>query len=359
MKKRSIKILGGGISGLTAAIVLGKAGYDVEVYENKKYCGKATNDFQFLANWFANKDILDYLKNKIGIKLDFYVNPRNFIEFYGPSLKKYTGRGREPIMYLVKRGKNKDSIDSSLKRQAKELGVKIRYNSTIPKSKADIVAIGVGKPSALTMGVKFKLKHPSKEVVILDNDLFGGWYGYLVSHKGVGEIVSCTPPGINDAEERLNNTIRIFEKLLNFKVCRISSRFSAIAVMDYVNRGFNGKQYIVGEAAGFQDAFAGFGMYYAFTSGYLAAQSIITGKDYDKMWKKDFLNKLKVSHRNRRLYGCLSNNLLNDLIDDLSKKKSFLKRVMHSSDFRIILRKAYDNGLKYFLSNLFTLKLKK
>ncbi len=44
----TIKILGGGISGLTAAINLKCAGIDVEVYERKRFCGKRTGDFQFL-----------------------------------------------------------------------------------------------------------------------------------------------------------------------------------------------------------------------------------------------------------------------------------------------------------------------
>jgi flavin-dependent dehydrogenase len=44
---KTIKILGGGISGLTAAINLKYAGLDVEVHERKSFCGKHTHDFQF------------------------------------------------------------------------------------------------------------------------------------------------------------------------------------------------------------------------------------------------------------------------------------------------------------------------
>src|ERR1041385_4213426 len=42
----------------------------------------------------------------------------------------------------------------------------------------------------------------------------------------------------------------------------------------------NGARYL-GEAAGFQDYLFGLGIRYALTSGYLAARSIIEGRDFD------------------------------------------------------------------------------
>ena len=43
---------------------------------------------------------------------------------------------------------------------------------------------------------------------------------------------------------------------------------------------------LVGEAAGFQDLFLGFGMKYAFLSGYIAAKSIIEEKNYDGLMER-------------------------------------------------------------------------
>ncbi len=62
----------------------------------------------------------------------------------------------------------------------------------------------------------------------------------------------------------------------------------------------DGKIY-TGEAAGFQDAFLGFGMKYAFLSGYFAAKSIIENISYDELWKNSFLKELKAS-LNRRFF---------------------------------------------------------
>ena len=48
-------------------------------------------------------------------------------------------------------------------------------------------------------------------------------------------------------------------------------------------------QYFIGEAAGFQDCLAGFGMIYAFKSGFLVARSIIEDLDYESLLKRDVL----------------------------------------------------------------------
>jgi flavin-dependent dehydrogenase len=55
-----------------------------------------------------------------------------------------------------------------------------------------------------------------------------------------------------------------------------------------------GRVYYVGEAAGFQDPFRGFGMNYALESGYLAAKALLEGKDYDRMWKEQFKSRIKT-----------------------------------------------------------------
>ena len=51
MEKGVIKILGAGISGMSAAINLRKLGYEVKVYDIKNAPGKTTGDYQFLENW--------------------------------------------------------------------------------------------------------------------------------------------------------------------------------------------------------------------------------------------------------------------------------------------------------------------
>ncbi len=186
---KAIRILGGGISGLTAAINLKKLGIDVEVYERKNRCGKLTNDFQFLENWTFEEDALDFLKS-ININTDFYKKPVKSVELLSPNLAKYKGRSKEVLMYLVKRGCAKESVDSSLERQAKKMGVKLVYNSKFKETEADIIATGIKSASVMAAGVKFRLKHPDKSVVLLDNNLSLNWYSYFIANDGVGEILT-------------------------------------------------------------------------------------------------------------------------------------------------------------------------
>ena len=98
-----VKILGGGISGLTAAINLHKSGFNVEVHERKDHCGKDTNDFQFLENWIFDEGVIDFLHN-INIETDFYLKSWYILEVLSPSLREYIGRSVKPFMYLVERG---------------------------------------------------------------------------------------------------------------------------------------------------------------------------------------------------------------------------------------------------------------
>ncbi len=58
----------------------------------------------------------------------------------------------------------------------------------------------------------------------------------------------------------------------------------------------------VGEAAGLQDFLFGFGMRFAFASGYIAAQSVIYSKDYKRIADKHFGQRLRAGIVNRWLW---------------------------------------------------------
>lgn len=69
-----IKILGAGISGLSAAINLAKAGYEVEMFESRGDSGaRFKGDLQGLENWSSKKDVLKDLK-AMNLKLNFDYN---------------------------------------------------------------------------------------------------------------------------------------------------------------------------------------------------------------------------------------------------------------------------------------------
>jgi len=343
----TIRILGGGISGLTAALNLKKAGISVEVHERESYCGKHTNDFQFLENWTSNEDVLESL-GAMNVATEFYMKPWHSQEFLSPTLRKYIGTSNKPLMYLVKRGKIRDSIDESLERQVKESKIRIIYNSNLKHHDADIIATGLKKPSFVVTGIKFKFNHPDRSIVLLDNFLSRGCYSYFIVNDNTGEIACANPTGLKNFKERLDLTIKKFEKVLNKRIDKVEERFAAVISFGFLKRSKVNGQYYVGEAAGFQDHLAGFGMVYAFESGYYAAKSIIENVDYDSLWRGGFLRQLKISSKNRALYERLSNDDFERIIDILNSKNPIIRHFRGGNDLQFIMRRLYNHSISFF-----------
>ena len=64
MTDQAINILGAGLSGLSAAIVLANAGKEVHVFEVRKDSGaRFDGDFQGIENWTSSPDFFDEMKS--------------------------------------------------------------------------------------------------------------------------------------------------------------------------------------------------------------------------------------------------------------------------------------------------------
>ena len=348
---RAIKILGGGISGLTAAINLKNAGWDVEVHERKNYCGKHTRDFQFLENWTSDENVLEFLK-RMNIDVNFYVKPVKKVQIFSPTFKEYDGYSENPLMYLVKRGPQEKSIDQSLEKQALHQGVKVIYDTKLKKNEADIMAIGIKKPNIVTLGVLFKLDMEDKAALILDNSLSPQHYSYFIVDQGVGEIACVRPfAEAKNIKKYLRKTISRFENFFGIEVEQ-SEEFSAVGSFNFLRKAKIKHQYNIGEAAGFQDCFLGFGMVYAFKSGFLAAKSIIGREDFDELWKKDFLKQLLVAEKNRRLFDAFTNDHYEKIVELLNSRNPIIRKLLGGNDLRMIMKKIYNNPISFFLRYL-------
>jgi flavin-dependent dehydrogenase len=348
---KSIKILGGGISGLTAAINLKRAGVDVEVHERKKFCGKHTHDFQFLENWTFDKDALAILQD-LNINTDFYIKPWHSLEFISPSLNKCLKRSSQPLMYLVKRGPMVDSIDHTLQKQATEAGIPIRYRSKLSTDEADIIATGKKEPTFIVSGITFPFDHPDKAITLFDDRLSLGIYSYFIVNDNIGEIASINPADSKAHKVRFDLTVKRFEEILNFKVTAITYRFAAPGSLYFLENARINNQCLIGEAAGFQDCLAGFGMMYALKSGYHAAQSIIRNDNYDRLWQADMRRPMEVSRTNRFLFERLSNDGYDKLVKMLDSQNSAIVKLLGGEDLQHILKKLYNHSLSYFLRPL-------
>lgn len=347
----TVRILGGGLSGLTAAINLRRAGVEVEVHERKRFCGKHTNDFQFLENWTFEDDALAILQN-LNIQTNFYIKPFHSLELISPSLKKCLKRSSRPLMYLVKRGSREDSIDHALQKQAKDANIPIILKSKLNADDADIIATGIKEPTFIVTGITFPFDHPDKAITLLDDRLSLGMYSYFVVNDNVGQITTINPADRKDHKARFDLAVKRFEEILNSKVTTITYRFAAPGSLYFLKQAKLNNQYLIGEAAGFQDCLAGFGMMYALKSGYHAAQSMIRNDDYDHLWQADMLKPMEVSRTNRFLFERLSNDGYEKLVKMLDSQNSAIVKLLGGEDLQYILKKIYNHSLSYFLRPL-------
>jgi flavin-dependent dehydrogenase len=301
MFMKDITILGAGLSGLTAAINLAKRGYRVDVYERKEDVGmRFHGDIQGLENWSEKEDILEQLR-EMNINIDFDCDPFSKVTLTNCSkIKKVSSK--RPLFYLVKRGSFSGTLDHSLKLQALRTGVNIHFQRTILPTEANVVATGPipGKVFGGVRGIIFKTNLEDVAIVAFNERLAFKGYSYLLVTKGYGCMASVVRRDeMSRAKDYFEKTTEFFVKQFNLDT-RQSKEIGGVGSFSLRNIQ-KGTAMYVGEAAGLQDFLWGFGMRYAITSGYLAAQSIINDADYEKTVRRHFRNKLKAGVVNKYL----------------------------------------------------------
>ncbi|HML05785.1 MAG TPA: NAD(P)-binding protein [Methanobacterium sp.] len=298
---KGIKISGAGPSGLSAAINLAKAGYEVDVYErNKDVGGRFYGDLQGLENWSKKEDILDEFK-KMNLDLNFDCHP--FYKITATNSVKFNevNVSNKPLYYLVKRGNISGSLDLMLKEQAQDAGVNFHFEQTT--SDADIVATGPISENTVGVvkGITFKTDLEDTATILFNDEAAFKGYSYLLVTKGHGCMSTVLLDKLNLANSCFERTKEIFSNLYKFNI-ENPQKCGGVGCFTLNKRLKEANSLFVGESAGLQDLFLGFGLRYAINSGFFAARSIIDGKDYEKMIKSNFEDKLKAGLVNRYLW---------------------------------------------------------
>lgn len=351
--KKEIKIIGAGPSGLTAAINLAKAGFKVEVFEKNDTVGKRFHgDYQGIENWIYNQDSLEYIRN-INLEINFPYYPINQLNAIGPNLKVYPIKFERSFVYLVRRGTEKDTLDQNLYHQALRAGVKFFFNS--PKDHrefGDIVAQGYFPDQVidgLVVGYNFDTNAKTQYWIIVDDSVAPDGYGYCFIVNGKATLAVCIFRDFANGKKYLNKAEEVFRKIIDFQIN--DKKFFSGTSNGFLPKTaiFNNRLYI-GEAGGFIDGLWGFGIKYALITGYLAAQSIIENKNYDWLWKKIILPKLKASIVNRWYYQLMTNWVYSIVLKKLENSKNPLTLLRKSFDFSLIHQIGYP-WAKLFLRN--------
>jgi len=343
----NISILGAGPAGLSAAISLAKAGYEVDVFERNQDVGrKFYGDLQGLENWSEKEDILDELQ-RMGLDTNFDLHPFSRLMTTN-SLKTRNVATKRPLFYLIKRGTVPGALDLGLKKQAENEGVDIHFEESIPDEDADIVATGSCHENVVGMvqGISFKTDLKDTAVMLFNDQAGFRGYAYLLVTEGQGCLGTVVLEKVQNASQCLTRAKKILENMFQFKI-QDASPCVGVGSFSLKNKFRQGETLYVGEAAGLQDFLWGFGLRYALKSGYLAAQCIIKGEDYKKDYEKAvqdrFAGKLKAGLVNRYLWEMTGNGNYDVVINNSQR---IIDNLLWITNYNIVHRILYPMALR-------------
>ncbi|MEM5812508.1 MAG: NAD(P)-binding protein, partial [Candidatus Aenigmatarchaeota archaeon] len=306
----TVTILGGGISGLSCAINLGKAGIRNVVYEKEKAIG-SKHDYHISAirNYDLKKDAIEELRD-FGVSL----KPSNSVKKVYRLSPNFCSvlYSEKPVFYLFKRGSARDSIESQLFSQlTKNTEVYLGFNGNLSP---DVIASGAKRADVFGFGYVFKgLNMENAVYIFYDNRYAPGGYVCVLPSGKEGFVLSVIfkKEYFKRAKSLLNSAI--LENRVLSGMTDGAERLNVFSCYSSLNSNRK-KTICIGEAGGFQDASKGFGIRYAIISGCLAAKSIIEGKDFSRLC--EFLRKEFKENKKFRMFA---NRATNDDYDRMVK----------------------------------------
>lgn len=306
-ESQSIQIAGAGPAGLSAAITLARSGQKVIVHEANNEVGHRFGcDLQGLENWSTHQDVLSWMGEQ-GLSTDFSHLPcRHGIAFDAWD-ESYQIGSADPLFYMVERGPGDGTLDTALLKQALAEGVEIRLGSRLSSMQGPgILATGPRAADAIAVGYHFETSMENGFWVILDNSLAPQGYSYLLVLNGRGTIKSCMFRDFKKESIYVERTVDTFKRLLNVDMKNQKSHGGA-ANFYFPPRAVSGTYPMTGEHAGFQDCLWGFGIRIAMQSGILAANCMLQGTDFNKVWRRQWAARQRKSMVNRIFYSSLGN----------------------------------------------------
>ena len=297
-----INVLGAGVSGLTSAIFLNRAGVKVKIYERFSDVGmNVGNNCQAIRNYDRKTDLLKELSS---LNVNIKANPIFDIDKYAPSGRKMNVHSNSsPLFYAVMRGAQRISLDNQLYDIASREGVDIAFNQKKTISSGDIIAVNGLFKNMWAYGRMYTdiEVDPTRILFFMDSRYCPNGYLYLIPFGENQATVASTSFDLTAPLPALFDRFVEENKVINGIVSKgtIVEKFSGSAYSNVPSTAVLSGKKFVGAAAGFVDSARGFGNIYAIRSGYLAAKSIIDKSDYDVLWKNEFESELLKSLKRR------------------------------------------------------------
>ncbi|MCW1301473.1 MAG: NAD(P)/FAD-dependent oxidoreductase [Candidatus Nanoarchaeia archaeon] len=322
-----IKVIGAGLSGLSAAFTLAKSGFEVTVYElGRKPSSRIITGIQGFKNFGKRGKILWKIRKDLKLPISSkYFLPLKRGTLLSPSFRECEIYSREPIFYLVKRGfLSEDTIDMQLYFLARDAGAKFIFNKRMEEREGNIVASGPRKGVLWASVMHFENKEEGNEALLYYNNNYAeGGYIWVFRYQNLMDIGILTSKRDKFLPQKLRKLISRLKPLKERTGrAKLILHTHGIGFYDIPSSARRDGRCYVGEAAGFLNASKGEGMYYALASGCLAAKSIITGEDYDKLWKKEFKEELVEGFKKRTVWERMKNKDYEEMIGMLGSRIS-------------------------------------
>jgi flavin-dependent dehydrogenase len=330
---KKISIVGAGISGLSAAIKLAEADFDVTVYEKQELNSAPTHTSVIRNYAIPSIDALEEIRN-FGI----VICPNHSIsKVIKVSPNFYATVKGEKTYYSFQRGNHPNSLEKQLFDIATKKGVTFEYGNSNVKN-YDIVAKGHKQiANIIGYGKEYRDVTIEKDTVYLfyDNEISPQGYLCVIPSKDLITTVLSVSFGskinFNDLKTKFDNAVQN-NKILKDLLKDASQKIEPIYGYSFYKHNpiltcnKNGVKYI-GDAGGFQDASRGFGIRYAILTGIFAAQSIITGIDYNILLKQYFGDEFLQNHIRRKIFNTYTNNDYDIMIQRMGKTLSIQQYV--------------------------------
>ncbi|MDI7252467.1 MAG: FAD-dependent oxidoreductase [Actinomycetota bacterium] len=290
-----VRIVGAGLAGLTAAVILARKGHRVTVLEREERIGGSPLYHPSCqGSPLRLKEMYAYL----GLDISPGVEPiREMREIAGG--RAYDFDPRLIGAWFFERGPRETSLDSHLYRLAREAGVEFRFSSPVlsPEDLWEyypdcIVATGLHFEGFDAFGVPYLTSHhytyrgtcdPELNFVHMYHNTYTSDYGYVAAFRGIlyVHLFNRRRPVSLEARDRFAAQVARFEGL---QVPRWSSfTFPVPAASPRTPRLFAGRAILAGTLAGAMDPFAFFGLHGALVSGKIAALAV---EDRERAWRE-------------------------------------------------------------------------
>ncbi len=297
-----ITVVGGGLSGMVAAINLCKAGLEVEIWDGAKTLGQLE---PFHPSIHATPIDPQWVSKYVDIDISPSFTKTSLFRLF---VEKAAYDLNAKHFYLVERGGRKSSIDSLLYKTVKKLGIPYRFNHYITDLKdipeKAILATGFDKHGMEAIGVPYEVSEGAYARKKLDDpkyeDALMGWfgkysedYGYLsVANNLMFFLVFTRRPiskqNIADCQRHLEETDG-----LTFPQWDVFQGQAPVLARDSL-RLFKGKRVLAGTMSGMIDPMGMFGICGALVSGKIAALAFTNREKALQDFKKFNKNYQKV-----------------------------------------------------------------